>query len=395
MNQPTFSQDGPDFSLVLGGPLFQLFRRVHLSGPILESLHRRIIIITMIAWLPLLTLSSLGGHAFRGSVSLPFLYDIETQIRFLIVLPVLIAAELIVHLRLQPVVQSFVNRKIVVAEDLPKFRAAINSATRLGDSTFLEVGLVIVVFTVGYFWRTQVSLDSSSWYEIPEASHLHFTSAGYWNAFISIPIFQFILLRWYLRLLIWFWFLWQVSRLKLHLVPTHPDRAAGLAFLGTSSYTFAPILFAHGALLAGLIANHVIYGGESLRSFKMEAAGMIGFLMFFILSPLTVFTSQLVRAKRKGLADYGSLASDYVEEFETKWVPASAQRREELLGAPDIQSLADLGNSYAVVREMRPVPFGLQEMGRLAAVIAAPLVPLSLTIFSPEELLLHLMKIIF
>jgi hypothetical protein len=40
----------------------------------------------------------------------------------------------------------------------------------------------------------------------------------------------------------------------------------------------------------------------------------------------------------------------------------SASPRDELLGAADIQSLADLGNSYAVIGEMRAVPFGLQDM---------------------------------
>jgi len=172
---------------------------------------------------------------------------------------------------------------------------------------------------------------------------LHLTPAGYWNAFVSIPIFQFMLLRWYLRLLIWFRFLWQVSRLSLHLVPTHPDRAGGLSFLGKSSYAFGPILFAQGAMLAGLIASRVLYGGENLLSFKMEAVGLIGVFMLFILGPLTVFTPQLGRAKRRGLADYGLLASRYVEEFEKKWVLGSASSHDELLGAADIQSLADLG----------------------------------------------------
>ena len=49
---------------------------------------------------------------------------------------------------------------------------------------------------------------------------------------------------------------------------------------------------------------------------------------------------------------------------------------EELLGAADIQSLADLGNSYALVREMRAIPFGLEDIARPAAATAAPLVPL-------------------
>lgn len=397
MNQPaTILQESPDFSLVLGGPLFQLLRRAHLSGGLLELLHRRIIVITMIAWLPLLILSSLGGHALGGGVTLAFLRDIETQIRFLIALPVLIFAELIVHLRLRPVVQNFVKRNIVVAEEMPKFHAAIDSATRWRNSIPLELGLVIFVLTVGHWlWRSQGALGTSSWYAIPEGAHLHLTPAGYWFAFVGIPIFQFMLLRWYLRLLIWFRFLWQVSRLNLHFITTHPDRAAGLAFLGKSSYAFGPVLFAQGAMLAGLIASRVLYGGESLLSFKMEAVGLIGFFLLFILGPLTMFSPQLARAKRKGLADYGMLASRYVEGFEKKWVLGSASPHDELLGAADIQSLADLGNSYAVVREMSPVPFGLQDMTRLAAATAAPLVPLGLTIFSLEELLMRLIKVVF
>jgi hypothetical protein len=395
MNEPAILQEAPDFSLVLGGPVFQLFRRAHLSGDAMELLKRRVIVITTIAWLPLLILSWLSEHALAG-VALPFLHDIETQTRFLIALPILIGAELIVHLRLGPVVQAFVKRNIVVAEEMPKFRAAINSARRCRDSIPLELALLIFVCTIGHWlWQSQIALGTSSWYATPESGHLQLTPAGYWNAFVSIPLFQFMLLRWYLRLLIWFRFLWQVSRLSLHLVPTHPDRAGGLSFLGKSSYAFGPILFAQGAMLAGLIASRVLYGGENLLSFKMEAVGLIGVFMLFILGPLTVFTPQLGRAKRRGLADYGLLASRYVEEFEKKWVLGSASAHDELLGAADIQSLADLGNSYAVIGEMRAVPFGLQDMTRLAAATAAPLVPLGLMIFSLEELVMRLIKILF
>jgi hypothetical protein len=102
----------------------------------------------------------------------------------------------------------------------------------------------------------------------------------------------------------------------------------------------------------------------------------------------------MASARRKGLADYGLLAQRYVESFEQKWVlrdPVSS----ELLGAADIQSLADLGNSYALVRDMRPVPFGLDDITRLAAATAAPLVPLLLTILSPEELILRIIKVVF
>jgi hypothetical protein len=203
------------------------------------------------------------------------------------------------------------------------------------------------------------------------------------------------LLRWYMRLGLWFRLLWQVSRLNLHLTAAHPDRAGGIGFLGNSSYAFSPILFAEGAMLSGLIASRILYEGRSLLSFKMEAAGFIGFFVLLIVGPLVMFTPRLTLAKRQGSAEYGLLANRYVFGFEDKWIRNGATSVKELLGTGDIQSLADLGNSYSVVREMRIVPFGLNDITRLAGATAAPLLPLTLTIISLEELLTRLVKLIF
>lgn len=358
---------------------------------------RRILVITLIAWPPLLLLSALGPHLAGASVKLPFLRDIEAHVRLLVALPVLIGAELLVHSRIRPIVKAFLARRIVRQQDLPKFAAAIDAAMKLRNSVPVELGLLALVFGVGpLVWRSRAALLSiAPWFAIPQGGHLHLTAAGYWYIYVSVPIFQFILLRWYLRFFIWFRFLWQVSRLNLHLIPTHPDRAGGLAFLGKSAYAFSPILFAQGTLLAGLIATRVLYGGENLFSFKMQAVGFIGFFLVFVLGPLAVFTPQLSRAKRKGLADYGLLANRYVEGFEQKWVEGNANEAAELLGSGDIQSLADLGNSYAAVKEMRAVPFDLHDIGRLAAVTAVPLLPLGLTVFSFEELVMRIVKILF
>jgi hypothetical protein len=148
-------------------------------------------------------------------------------------------------------------------------------------------------------------------------------------------------------------------------------------------------------MLAGLIASRVLYRGESLLFFKLQIGGFVAFFVFAILGPLLMFTPQMARAKRKGLADYGQLAQRYVESFDQKWVLRDPANSGELLGAADIQSLADLGNSYTLVREMRAVPFGLEDISRLAAATAAPLLPLLLTIFSPEELIMRIVKVVF
>src|SRR4051794_31140776 len=386
-------QEPPDFSLVLGGPLYQIFRRVHLTGPALELLRRRVVISVLLCWVPVAILSLVQSH-FLGGTKLSFIRDIETHVRFLISLPVLILAEIVVHKRIRPVVKSFVERGIVTPEELPKFHAIINSAMRMRNSVVVEVALLVLVFTLGpWVWRHQVALDVASWYASPQSGGINLTMAGYWFAFVSVPVFQFVLLRWYMRILIWFWFLFRVSRLKLHLLSAHPDRAGGLGFLGKSSFAFIPLLFAQGALLAGQIASHIFYNGQSLLAFKMIIAGFVAFFVVAVLAPLFLFTPQLARAKREGLAEYGDFASTYVMDFDQKWL-RSKVNDEQLLGTSDIQSLADLGNGFAVIREMRPIPFTTDDVVRLLIATVAPIVPLLLTIMPLEQLLTQVAKII-
>ena len=386
----------PDFSLVLGGPLFQMYRRTHLSGDALELLRRRMIVIASIAWLPLLVLSALHGDALGDAASIGFIEDIETHVRFLIALPILIAAEIVVHRRIHFVVSQFVERGIVAPEHMPAFRDAIDSTMRLRNSPLIELALLALVYTLGlWIWRNEIALTVTSWYASEDGAHIRLTPAGYWHAFVSVPIFQFVLLRWYFRFFLWFWFLFRVSRLRLCLLASHADRAAGLGFLGASINAFALVLLAQGAMLAGLIASQIFHEGSDLLSFKVQ---IIGFLALFIgatLIPLTVFTPQLVRAKRTTARDFGLLVSRYTSEFHQKWVQGGAPADEPLLGSGDIQSLADLGNSFSVVRETRLVPFSLKDVSRLAAIAAAPFVPLLLTTFSLDEFASYLLKAIF
>ena len=148
-------------------------------------------------------------------------------------------------------------------------------------------------------------------------------------------------------------------------------------------------------MLAGVVASRVLYRGEGLMSFKLQIGGFVAFFVAAILGPLLMFTPQMMAARRKGLAEYGLLAQRYVESFQEKWVTAQPPAGEELLGSGDIQSLADLGNSYGLVRDMRVVPFGLEDITRLAAATAVPFLPLLLTVWSPEELIMRIVKVVF
>jgi hypothetical protein len=186
-----------------------------------------------------------------------------------------------------------------------------------------------------------------------------------------------------------------VSRIELQLVPTHPDRVGGLGFLAATSHAFIPLLMAHGALLAGNLANLIFHAGASLTQFRLEILLLVIVMVILVVGPLLVFAPQLARARRAGLREYGTVAQRYVRDFDAKWVRGSGTADEPMLGSGDIQSLADLGTSFSVVQDMRVVPVTKQAMFQLCLATVAPIVPLVLTLMPLEELLKKLLGILF
>jgi hypothetical protein len=177
-------------------------------------------------------------------------------------------------------------------------------------------------------------------------------------------------------------------------VPSHPDRVGGLGFLSDTVYGFTPLLIAHGALLAGLIGNRIYHLGATLPSFMLDILVFVIFVMCVVLGPLLVFSPQLAKAKWMGKAEYGTLAERYVREFDAKWLRAGAPVDEPLVGSADLQSLADLSNSFEIVRTMRVVPITKEAVIQLAIVIAAPIAPLVLTMMPLDEILKKMLGIL-
>ncbi|QCS65448.1 hypothetical protein EC609_25160 [Achromobacter denitrificans] len=391
-------RDMQNFSVVLGGPLFQLLRRAHLADDALEMVRQRVLVISLIAWLPLLVLAAVDGRLLDGSVAIPFLLDLEVHIRFLVAVPLLIVAELVVHRRLRPIARAFLDRGIIPEASVAQFDEAVRSAFRLRNSVAAELLLIAVVYGVGIFvvWHHYSALQTTAtWYAVPSPDGLTLSLAGSWYAYVSVPIFQFLLLRWYFRLFVWTRFLWHVSRIELSLIPTHPDRVGGLGFLANTVYAFMALLAAHGAMLSAQFANRIFFAGASLTDFKVETGAMVLFLLCLIFVPLLVFSPQLANAKRKGLSEYGMLAQRYVREYDAKWLRGGAPADEPLVGSADIQSLADLGNSFDVIRTMRIAPMTKDAVLRLAVAVLLPILPLALTMMSLEDLLKRLFGLVF
>lgn len=385
-----------DFSLVLGGPLYQLLRRTRLSGSALELLHRRILFLVGITWLPLLILSLLDGVAVGTAVSVPFLFDVDLHLRFLLSLPILIAAELIIHQRTRVVVEQFVTHGLVPDSLRARFDETLARAAKMRNSIFGELLLVALVYGVGIFvvWRYYMVLDVPTWYAIPEAGRVQPKLAGWWYFFVSLPVYQFILLRWYYRFIVWTRFLWQVSRLPLAYQPLHPDGNGGIGFLAGVTRAFSPLLFAQGVLLAGTLANSILYEGAVLTSFFVEVVLFVAFVVFVILAPMFLFTLPLAAAKRQGLREYSRLSRQYADEFAAKWIRGTRPAGETLVGNADIQSMADLGSSFDKVRGMSVVPITRGAVAQLVVAALLPLVPLLLTLISFEELLKRILQVL-
>jgi hypothetical protein len=388
--------DPQDFSLVLGGPLFQLLRRGHLTDGAMHLVLRRIIAIALLTWAPLLVLSAIGGQLLGHSVGVPFLLDLETHIRFLVVVPLLLIAELVVHGRLLSIVRAFVDRRLIPEQELARFDRAVRSAFRWRNSLAAEVVMIAFVYLVGvlFVWRQYTAPNADAWYGATVGEAAHLTPAGMWLVAVSLPFFQFLLLRWYFRLFIWMRFLWHVSRIRLNLMPAHPDNLGGLGFLSNTVYAFTVLLLAHGAMVAAQIAGRVLLLGATLPQFKIEIGVVVGFLLLLVFSPMFLFAPQLARTKRAGQLEYGSFAERYMREFDAKWLRGGAPPNDALLGSADIQSLADLANSFNVVSSMRAVPITKTAIVQLAAAVLAPMVPLLLTMMPLEELIKRLLALV-
>jgi hypothetical protein len=390
----------PDFSLVVGGPLYQLYVKAGLASEALQLVVRRMFIMSMICWAPLLVISAYE-HLLNGRVTMPFLRDPEVHLKFLVALPILIAAEVFVHRRMRLILVQFLDRGIIEQKDYPRFQELIRSAMRLRDSAIAELVLIAVVVAFSIImWRhssmlTISGVTISSWYAANDGEAWHLTRAGSYYALVSLSIFRFILLRWYFRLFVWYRFLWQVRGMPLHLNLYHPDQAAGLAFLSVSLVAFSPVFVAQTTVLSGIIFSRILYQRERLMDFLPEMTGAV--LLFLILAalPTFFFVVLLERTSRLARREFGAFASQYVDEFRYKWIRGGVQPGMDPLGTPDLQSLADLANSYRVVRQMRIFPVARENLVQLVFFMVLPLLPLTLTVFPVTEIITRLIKMMF
>lgn len=339
--------------LTEGGPLYRIQKRLKLLSEREPRLWKVACLSILITWVPLFLLSAAQGTAFRtATVAVPFLHDFATYTRFLVGVPILILAESILGPRLSDAAGFFVTSGLVLEKDYPRFDAAVERGLRLRDSVIAELVLVVCAYTFTLIGHKQLAIrDVATWSATHTTTSVSLSWAGWWLIIFCAPFFNFLMLRWIWRLFVWARFLWAMNKLNLQLFPPHPDESGGLGFLGRAQQFFGIVLFGYSAATAGVLADSVIYDKVPLQHFAGPIVAYVVVLVGIVIAPLMVFALRLHEAKIKGIYQYSSLATTYTSAFHHKWINKDQGESEPLLGTADIQSLADLGNSFGFVKK--------------------------------------------
>ena len=379
------------FSVVIGGPVYDFLMRHGIVRLRLPNVMRRVGAFVAITWLPLFFLSLTGGVAFGDKVRIPLLYDFAVNGRLLLALPLMLLAEIVIDPAIRSAVQEFIQSGLVQETEFPGFETVLQKIQALRDSAIPDLAMLVLAFFPVFLFQHEWSLNAvSSWHTNGQV----LTTAGWWYATISAPLFRFLVYRWLFRYFVWALLLWKLSKVNLHLMPTHPDKVAGLGFLALSQAKTGILFCAFACGFAGNVANTMVHEAAPLASFKFLIGGFVALCLILGLLPMTLLAPKLMQVRRAGLRAYGRLGNQYTEAFDRKWVHTTEQPSEPLLGSGDIQSLADLGNSYTIVEEMRIAPITKRLVVQLAVQAFAPLIPVILLGTPTSELIKVILKMV-
>jgi hypothetical protein len=358
---------------------------------------RRALLAVLVTWLPLLILSAAQGLAFGEHIPIPFVKDFAVNVRFLIALPLLILSEVGIDQRLTTTVSHFLKSGLVKEADLPSFEAVVEKITGLRDRVLPEIVILVLAFLPPLLFRDSEILTRGvpSWHFVQTPSGETLSYAGWWFSLIGLPVYRFLLLRWVWRVVLWAYFLRRVSKLNLDLIPTHPDMAAGLGFLSGAQLGLGRLIaFVCGAVAAGQMGNAIAYEGATVDGLKFTMIAYCVVATLVLVAPLLLLSPRLIAVKKRGLLDYGALATSYAQTFDAKWIHGRPPEGDRLLGSSDIQSLADLGNSFEMVKRMRAAPIDKRTFFRLAIAAGLPMAPALIFGTPADQLIRSVWKLI-
>jgi hypothetical protein len=375
----------PDHLILMDvGPIHRLEARSGLAPP--GSLGVGRWLLALLAWLPQPVLIALAGGAERNSLLKLWAGDFTNHARLLLAIPLLLAGEHFVEARVTIASRRF-GAELVEPADQAYFHSLIARLNNLADSNLVEVVLVLAAYLLVLLRIVTGFQVHEDWFST--SAHAHLTAAGVWTAAVGLPLFIFLVLRWLWRYGLWVAFLWRMSRLRLHLVTTHPDRTGGLGFLAATQLPFGTLPFVISAIIASTWAKEVHWYGADLMTKKAAAVLLLVAVLLIFVLPLVMFAPLLWRLRITGVERYYNFSTSLGRAFDQKWLPPSTS---ESALSSDASFLTDAGSAHDRVYRVRPVPFGYRLIAYYVVFTAAPMLfPLSMS-FPIWELAKKLMK---
>ena len=362
---------------MVGGPLYELGRKLGLVRGETNTLLLGLALGWGL-WFVIVALSLIEGVTNEMFSMLV----VGAHVRLLLVIPLFFVSESWVVPRMAAFAGTITRSGVVPPDALPALNAEVLRIRRWTQSWWPEAAcLLIAILLEVTRLRLQVYGETGG-----------FSSAqtGLWFGVyfrVGLTLFRFLLFRWIWKWAVWCRFLWRVSRLNLHVIPGHPDRAGGLGSLEGVHERVTPLVIAFSILECASFAESISAGSLAATELYSSLTLLLLVDSALFLAPLLVFTDKLWDARTKGVGRYMSLAARYVSEFELKWLRDDIPADAPLLGNPDLQSLADLADAVNVVKGMRWVTIGprLLTMMTLGAIV--PLAPLLLFQYPIAELM--------
>ncbi len=373
------------FSL-LGGPLHRLGRRLGLVRQETNTFALGLAL-GLLSWSILWALASIRG----ASDMLFSLSAIAVDVRLLVVIPLFFLCESSLDPRFRDFVRTIVRSEVVPSHALPALESEIARTIRWKDAWLPEAMCLLAAVLLSLF-AAQLHLSGKTAALDPARTLSDVPLYGLWYWIVCLPLFRFLMFRWIWRIALWCRFLWRLSKLDLHLVPIHPDGAAGLGYLEVVQTHFTALVLAISIVVSASFAEEITSGKTVFEViYPAFALTLIAELALIFLPPC-VFAFRLRACQEKGLSEFMVFAARYVNDFEKKWLNAAAVPAEPLLGTADLQSLADLSNSAGIVRTMRWVPVSTRLLIAVVIAALAPMLPLFLFKYPIAELVQRLVS---
>ncbi len=371
------------FSLFEGDLVSRAFSGLRIGGRSTTDLILRMIIVIGITWVPMAVMSWNIVLPPGTPALLNFFYDYAAYAQFLIGIPLFIIAERVVAEATMGAVRDFESSGVIADDNREAFKAAQKGVEDLRKRVFPEI--ICILFSFGFalstimpelFWTSGME----TWHVIKMADGSRvFTLPGLWEMLVALPVQIYWWVRWVWKIMIWYWFLSQVSKFKLVLVASHPDHTGGIGFLSEVQAKFALVILAYGISNVVATIGYKIAIEHAPLDLPPVWGPLVGFAVLaplLFLSPLLLFTKQLKRTKKRALAQFREKAMRSALALETEWLGTPYDEAKDAAARNELTQLNLLTAFHERINAMRVVPFDLRSAGQLIGSAIGPMIPL-------------------